>query len=277
MPKPSITKRVTKGAALTYNELDTNFQNLADATVSLTAGTGGTQVTSDLNGNITLVAGTGITLTGNNTAKTITITNASLGANAFGKIVVAGQSDVDADSTSDTLTLAAGSNISITTNASTDTVTIASTVTGLTNPLTSDLNTSTYKITRGSNSNLTLEGVAVVIQNFAAPTTDYIGIGVPTTTGGLFNIDCSPDRDLTIRTYESSSVSSFITLTSGAGISLSTDDIIDPVLISKGLMRLVPMTTAQRNTITAQQGMVIFNSTDSKMQVYDGTNWVNLH
>lgn len=44
---------------------------------------------------------------------------------SFGKIVVSGQSDVDADTSSDTLTLAAGSNITLTTNAGTDTVTIA--------------------------------------------------------------------------------------------------------------------------------------------------------
>jgi len=73
MAKPSITKRITKSAALTYSELDTNFQNLADATLTLRAGTGGTNVTADLNGTITLVAGTNVTLTGDNTAKTITI------------------------------------------------------------------------------------------------------------------------------------------------------------------------------------------------------------
>lgn len=132
MPKPSITKRVTKGAALTYAELDTNFQNLADATVSLTAGTGGTAVTADLNGNITLVAGTGITLTGNNLTKSITI-DSSTGFNAFGKIVVAGQSDIDADAGNDTLTIVAGSNITLTTNASTDTLTIASSGSGTVN------------------------------------------------------------------------------------------------------------------------------------------------
>jgi hypothetical protein len=46
---------------------------------------------------------------------------------AFGTVVVSGQSDVVADAASDTLTLVAGSNITITTNAGTDTVTIAST------------------------------------------------------------------------------------------------------------------------------------------------------
>ena len=44
---------------------------------------------------------------------------------AFGSIAVAGQSNVVADAAPDTLTLAAGANITITTNAATDTVTIA--------------------------------------------------------------------------------------------------------------------------------------------------------
>ena len=79
MAKPSITKRSTKGAALTYSELDTNFDNLKDATLTLTAGSGGTQVVSDLNGTITLVAGSGITLAGDNSAKTITITGSGGG------------------------------------------------------------------------------------------------------------------------------------------------------------------------------------------------------
>jgi len=79
MTKPAITKYSVKGSPLTTSELDTNFQNIVDATVSLTAGTGGTQVTADLNGNITLVAGTNITLSGDNTAKTITINSTGVG------------------------------------------------------------------------------------------------------------------------------------------------------------------------------------------------------
>lgn len=45
--------------------------------------------------------------------------------NAFTTIAVSGQSDVVADSTTDTLTLVAGSNITLTTNATTDEITIA--------------------------------------------------------------------------------------------------------------------------------------------------------
>jgi hypothetical protein len=127
MTKPAITKREVKGTPLTYAELDTNFQNLKDATVSLRAGTGGTTVASDLNGVITLVAGSNITLSGDNTAKTLTINAANESQNIFQNIAVAGQSTVSADTTSDTLTLVAGTNVTITTNASTDTITINST------------------------------------------------------------------------------------------------------------------------------------------------------
>jgi len=45
--------------------------------------------------------------------------------NAFSNVAVSGQTTVAADSTTDTLTLAGGSNVTITTNDSTDTVTIA--------------------------------------------------------------------------------------------------------------------------------------------------------
>jgi hypothetical protein len=150
MAKPAITKYSVKGSPLTTSELDTNFQNLQDATVSITAGSGGTAVSTDLNGNITLVAGTGVTLTGDNTAKTITITNDSLGSNSFSTIAVAGQSNVVADTVSDTLTLVAGTNVSITTNSSTDTITIATTAFG-TVPISNGLNNDSESIAIGTN------------------------------------------------------------------------------------------------------------------------------
>jgi hypothetical protein len=74
---------------------------------------------------LTIAAGTGITLTTDATTDTLTITNSATGANAFGNVAVSGQTTVAADSTNDTLTLAAASsNIVLTTDASTDTVTI---------------------------------------------------------------------------------------------------------------------------------------------------------
>jgi hypothetical protein len=77
---------------------------------------------------LTLVAGTGITLTTDAGTDSITITSSGSSQNTFSIVAVAGQSNVEADSATDTLTFSAGSGISITTNAGTDTVTITSTV-----------------------------------------------------------------------------------------------------------------------------------------------------
>jgi len=55
------------------------------------------------------------------------VTNTDKGSsqNIFKTIAVSGQSDIDADSNTDTLTFAEGSNVTLTTNASTDTLTVA--------------------------------------------------------------------------------------------------------------------------------------------------------
>jgi hypothetical protein len=37
------------------------------------------------------------------------------------------------------------------------------------------------------------------------------------------------------------------------------------------------MNTTQRNNMTAAAGMIIFNTTDSKFQGYDGSGWVDLN
>ena len=66
---------------------------------------------------------------------TDTITFASTQAtipNNFGTIAVSGQSDVVADTTSDTLTFVEGNNVTITTDAGTDSITINATSTALT-------------------------------------------------------------------------------------------------------------------------------------------------
>jgi plastocyanin len=81
---------------------------------------------------LTLVAGTGISITTDAGTDTVTITNSSpnISQSVFTTIAVSGQSNVVADSPTDTLTLAAGTGISITTDAGTDTVTITSTASG---------------------------------------------------------------------------------------------------------------------------------------------------
>ena len=111
--------------------------------VDLTAGTGisvsGGPITGS--GSITvnntapdqtvvLTGGTGITTSG--TYPSFTVTNSDRGSsqNIFKNIAVAGQSTIIADVNDDTLTVVAGSGVTITTNDTTDTITISATGSG---------------------------------------------------------------------------------------------------------------------------------------------------
>jgi len=81
--------------------------------------------------NLTLIAGSGITLATDSTNKTVTITSSggSSAANAFSTIAIGGSS-INADSGSDTLTFVAGNNITIDPNTSSDTITISASTSG---------------------------------------------------------------------------------------------------------------------------------------------------
>tara|TARA_R100000734_G_C3319226_1_gene114679 strand:- start:3818 stop:4393 length:576 start_codon:yes stop_codon:yes gene_type:complete len=46
---------------------------------------------------------------------------------------------------------------------------------------------------------------------------------------------------------------------------------------STGTVTLPTLTTTQRNALTGVNGMLIYNTTDSKIQAYAGGAWVNLH
>lgn len=91
-------------------------------------GVSGSPITTS--GNIALSLGnitpTSVAASGNVTGANLSGTNTG-DQNIFQTIAVAGQSNVVADSTADTLTLVAGTNITITTNAATDSITINST------------------------------------------------------------------------------------------------------------------------------------------------------
>jgi hypothetical protein len=78
----------------------------------------------------TIQAGTGISVAhGNGSSQDPVITNSDLGSsqNIFKNIAVSGQSTVVADNNNDTVTLANGTGVSITTDATTDTVTFTNT------------------------------------------------------------------------------------------------------------------------------------------------------
>ena len=81
---------------------------------------------------LTLVAGSNMTITTNASGDEITFASSGSGGsqNLFSTIAVSGQSNVVADATTDTLTFVAGNNITLTTDASADSITINSTASG---------------------------------------------------------------------------------------------------------------------------------------------------
>tara|TARA_Y100000034_G_scaffold40406_1_gene49802 strand:+ start:4628 stop:7846 length:3219 start_codon:yes stop_codon:yes gene_type:complete len=78
-------------------------------------------LTSLANGSEYIVAGSGVSVS---TGSTGQLTISASGVESFKTISISGQSDVVAEQTGDTLTLVAGNNTVITTDASTDTITI---------------------------------------------------------------------------------------------------------------------------------------------------------
>ena len=107
------------GKSVTINSSGST-QNLF-ATVSADAGNTTANSATD---TLTVTGGSDITTA--ITGDTLTITNASpnVDQNLFANVAVAGQSTVTAETTTDTLNLVAGTNVTITTDAGTDSITI---------------------------------------------------------------------------------------------------------------------------------------------------------
>jgi hypothetical protein len=102
----------------TFTSIEVDGQSTINATV--------------VDDTLEIIAGANITLTtdANNNALTISATASEGGgaaSNSFSTIAVSGQSNVVADSATDTLTVIAGTGISITTNATNDSITINNT------------------------------------------------------------------------------------------------------------------------------------------------------
>ena len=129
----SITKRSDKGSALTYQEMDDNFDAIAprssaSGSVKIPAGDTSERDATAENGmfryNESLNAFEGYQ---NGAWQGIGgVGSGDVNQNAFSIISVAGQNNVAADLATDTLSIIAGTNVTITTDASGDSITINS-------------------------------------------------------------------------------------------------------------------------------------------------------
>jgi plastocyanin len=142
-------------------------------------------------GNVSITGGTTGQVLSTNGSGTLSWASVSGGSNTFTTISVSGQSDVVADSTSDTLTLTAGTGISITTNASADTITIASTITagatnldGLSDVVVSSATAGQILLYTGSNF---VNYTSRLFHQFAYPAITALDVTNSGTTAYLFN------------------------------------------------------------------------------------------
>jgi hypothetical protein len=156
-------------------DLASGSGTVTDVSVVSANGFAGSVATSTTTPAITLSTTiTGI-LKGNGTAMSAASAGTDYTDNAFKTISVAGQTDVVADSAADTLTLVAGTNVTITTDATTDTITInssggASGITIGTTTITSGTDTRILYDNAGVVGEYTLTGSGTVVAMATAPT-----------------------------------------------------------------------------------------------------------
>ena len=172
---------ITTSSDAEGNVTITNSQN-GFATIAVA---GQNSVVADAVGDtFTLVGGTNVTLTTDAGADSITINAASVTSNSFETISVEGQSDVVAASSTDELTLVAGTGISITTDAGTDSITITNsgsapdlfaTVNADTGTTTANSASDTLTIAGGTGITTSILGDTVTITTSAA--SDFTDLG----------------------------------------------------------------------------------------------------
>ena len=130
--------------------------------------------------------------------------------NNFQNVAVSGQSTVVADSSADTLNLVAGSNITITTDAATDSVTINSTASG------------------GEASN-TFATIAVSGQNSVVADSSNDTLNLAAGSGITITTDSGTDT-ITINNSQSAGVTNFSALTDATAAELTVDEIYLPAI-----------------------------------------------
>ncbi len=192
------------------------------------------------------------TLTGTTAEFNTALSDGNFAVNVFKTIAVSGQSDVVADSDTDTLTLAAGSNVTITTNASTDTITVAASggnafgtvaVSGQSDVV-ADAAPDTLTLAAGSNVTITTNASTDTVTIAASGGNAFGTIAV----SGQSDVvaDAAPDT---------------LTLAAGSGIAITTNAGSDTVTIanSGGAFVLNTNTTPVGNVGSGEDDLITYS------------------
>jgi len=203
--------------------------------------------------SVDLTAGTGISVSGGpiTTSGSITVNNTDRGSsqNIFKNIAVSGQSTIVADNNDDTLNVVAGTGVTITTNATTDTLTISATGSGGT--VTSISTTS--PITGGT---ITSTGTIGITQS-SSTTDGYLS----STDWNTFNGKASNSFTTIAVSGQSNivadSASDTLTIVAGDRIDITTTAASDTLTITHGSATGADFTTAEdfRDRVIADGGI----------------------
>jgi hypothetical protein len=240
---------------------------------------------------ITVVAGSNITVLTDNVTKRLTISASATQSNSFATLAVSGQSNVVADSATDTLTLVAGPNITITTNAGSDSITISATSGGgeASGVSTGTVNRLAYYAATGAvvgdtGANLTWSGSTLTVGGTVSATT-FSGSGASLTDipnsaltnrsigfvsggSGLLVSDASINLGGSL-TITNTGVTG---LTAGTGISLSGGT--GSITVTNG--GVTGITAGTGIAVSASTGGVTISTTGGISSVVAGTGYITV-
>ena len=133
----------------------------------------------------------------------------------------------------------------------------------------------------------TLCPVTKDIANFMSGYMDYQTAGLPTQTQATFTFGVKQTGSGNPDIIAGRLVNTYTDSTGDTGMQLrayepGTTNHSDLAVTRAKAYSTVPFqfpsfTTTERNALTPSAGWVLFNTTDTKLQVYDGTSWVDLH
>ena len=253
--------------------------------------------TASTNGALTFVAGTGVTLTTDNSAKSVTINSAGATQNLF-ETFSADSGTITASGATDTFTIAGDPLSGIQTAIVGGVLTISSSSPGAPDQnLFETVNTDSGSVTAGgvvdelyilggtgiSTSTNVSGHVIITASGGGSGTPGGADTQVQFNDGGAFGGDTTftfnkTTDTLFVKNIEAETVQAPSTLVGTYTISSPTTITLDPVdeIINDAPMKLVSKTVTQLSTLVSSVGAMVFCTNESGGAIpafYDGTNW----